>query len=147
MPRRLYCEHCGCASDDGRTIARGWLLLRPGPLSGARTADQCAHLPLPPLPEGHGLAVLCARPISHGPGDGDGSDGALPIVTRALARLLPYVRHSRAGGAAQRRALGDCARCIRRSERACARVPLFRGLQAGVGAPQRRLAAIRGMAA
>src|SRR5262249_11934683 len=75
--------------DDGRTIARGWLPLRPGPLSGARTADQCAHLPLPPLPEGHGLAVLCARPISHGPGDGDGSDGALPIVTRALARLLP----------------------------------------------------------
>src|SRR5262249_12796969 len=37
---------------------------RPGPLSGARTADQCAHLPLPPLPEGHRLAVLCARPMS-----------------------------------------------------------------------------------
>ena len=52
-----------------------------------------------------------------------------------------------AGGTAQRRPLGDCARFIRRSERARARMPHFRGLQAGVGSHQRRLAAVRGMGA
>ena len=39
------------------------MLLRRGPVQDRGRAAQCPHLPLPQLPEGDGLAVLCPRAV------------------------------------------------------------------------------------
>src|SRR5205814_3212236 len=121
--------------------------MRPGAVPGAWPADQRAHLSLPALPEGDELAVLRPRALSDRSGDGDRPDCAARLFTRALARLLPRLRHASVRRAAERGARRHRACRVRRPRCPAARVPLFRVVQDQLGAPQRRPAAIPGMAA
>src|SRR5262249_38225267 len=146
--RIVRSQTAGKGDRDGRRRrARGRLPVRPSALPGARATDQRANLPLPAVPEGDERALLRSRALPDRSGNGDGKDRAVRVVARALASLLPDLWYAAIRQAAERIARRHRSRGVRRSECAAAGVPLLRVGQDRLGAPQRRPAAISGVAA